>query len=194
MAMNRVQGNSPHSTMNPDDNSMLRKVNLRRTLLYGFISAIVFCIPTFFFIRSADYNQAWLLYVGAFLFMIIAWYQTIEDSSKRRNSESTISLVFASHVTTIAGIFLACVFCFLMLVILVPGYLSFGTAGKVLKDAPANNLAAHTRGLSGHVFFAATIFNFSVGSFAGIVLPFYMKWNQTRDSKEPAPLHQSGSK
>ncbi len=185
---------SSYSAMKTDDDSMLRKVNVRRTLFYGLIGAILFCIPTFFFIYSADYNQSWLLYIGAFLFMIVAWYQTIEDSSKRRNSESTISLVFASHVTTIAGIFIACIICFLLLVILVPGYLSFGTAGKVLKDAPGNNLAAHTRGLSGHVFFAATIFNFSVGSFAGIVLPFYMKWNQTKDSKEPAPLHQSGSK
>jgi len=39
----------------------------------------------------------------------------------------------------------------------------------------------------------ATIVNFSVGSFTGIVLPFYLKKNQTQDPKIPTSLHQRGS-
>ena len=171
---------------------MLKKINLRSTLISGLIAAILFCILVFFHIRSANYKNSWLLYFGSFLFMIVIWIHTMQDSKKRRNNESTVALVFASHMATLAGIIISCGICLLMLIILVPGYLDQGTAGKILTQAPANTVYDKTHGLSLQIFLSATLINFSVGSFCGIVLPFYLKRNQTRDLKEPTPLHQHG--
>jgi len=173
---------------------MLKKVNIRSTLIFGLIGAIAFCIPVFFYIQSANYKDSWLLYLGSVLFMIVAAIFTMQDSKKRSNNESTVSLVFSSHVTTIVGIILSCAICFLMLILFVPGYLSQGTTEKVLTQAPANTITDKTNGLSVKIFLTATVINFAAGSFCGIIFPFSMKRNQTQDAREPAPLHQSGIK
>lgn len=174
---------------------MLRKVDIRSTLITGALGAILFCIPVFIYLRLANYDESWLLYLGSILFMIVMWVHTMRDSKKRaNNNESTVALVFASHVATITGVIFSCLLCFLLLVLLVPGYMQSGGADTVLEDAPANMVQDKTEGLSFSVFMAATVINFSVGSFAGIILPFYLKRNQTRDSKSPAPLHQHGKK
>lgn len=173
---------------------MFRKIDLKSTLISASIAAILFCIPVYIFIVRAHYIDSWLLYMGSFLFFIVMWIHTLYDSKKRRDSESTVALVFASHVTTVAGVIIATILSFFLLATLVPGYLDSGMADKQLIGEPANIIHDKTDGLSFEVFFAATIINFSVGSFTGIVLPFYTKRNQVRDNKDPAPLHQRGAK
>lgn len=172
---------------------MLQKVNLRTTLVAGAIAAILFCIPVYAYIRSALYQQSWLLYAGSILFMITMWVHTISDSKKRADNESTIALAFASHMATLAGILFCCILCFLLLSLLVPGYLRPGNTVTQLNRPPVNIIHDKTNGMSFSIFMAATIINFSVGSFTGIILPFYIKKNQTGDSKKPAPLHQQGA-
>ena len=173
---------------------MFQKVNIRATLTAAFIAALLFCIPAFIYISKASYRASWLLYLGSFLFFATIWIHTMIDSNKRKDNESTVVLVFASHMATIAGIILCCLGCFIMLLILVPGYLQPGVPGKVLTGEPANTLVDKTGGLSIYVFMAATIINFAVGSFTGIILPFYMKRNQARDKRRPTPLHQHGKR
>jgi len=75
----------------------------------------------------------------------------------------------------------------------VPGYLS-SSHPKTLVEEPVNIIHDKTDGLSFMVFMAATVINFSVGSFTGIVLPFYLKKNQTMDPRVPTPLHNRGDK
>jgi hypothetical protein len=172
--------------------NILRKIDWKPALLSAILGGILFCVPIYIFIVRAHYTDSWLLYMGSFLFFIVMWIHTLYDSRKRRHNESTIALVFASHVTTFMGVIIASILSFVLLALLVPGYLDSGMADKQLTSEPANIIHDKTNGLSFQVFFAATIINFSVGSFAGIILPFYTKRNQTRDSKDPAPLHQGG--
>jgi cytochrome bd-type quinol oxidase subunit 2 len=87
---------------------MFRKLNKRSTLISGAIAGILFCIPAFIYIRSANYEQSWMLYMGSFLFMIVIWVHTMLDSKKRDDNESTVALVFASHMATIVGIIISC--------------------------------------------------------------------------------------
>jgi hypothetical protein len=171
---------------------MFRKIDLKSSIISAAIAGILFCIPVYIFIQRADYRESWLLYMGSFLFFIAMWIHTMYDSRKRRDNESTVALVFASHVATIMGVVVASVLSFLLLVMLVPGYLDGGMADKQMINEPANIIKDKTDGMSFQIFMAATIINFSVGSFAGIILPFYMKRNQTKDRKDPAPLHQRG--
>jgi hypothetical protein len=173
---------------------IFKKVDLISTLVAGAAGAILFCIPVVYYILSGDYQKSGWLYIGSFLFMIVMWVHTIRESKKRENNESTVALVFASLMATIAGIIFSCLLCLLLLILLVPGYLQPGEADKVLAEAPANIIKDKTDGLSFSVFMAAIVINFSVGSFTAIILPFYLKKNQTRDSRTPAPLHQRGKK
>jgi hypothetical protein len=173
---------------------MLKKLNIKLTLISGAIAAILFIIPVYIYIRRADYQQSWLLYLGSIMFMIAMWVHTIRDSKQRGNNESTVALVFASHMATIAGIIFSCLLSFLLLLVFIPGYVQPGDTGKTLVEEPANTIHDKTDGLSFNIFMAATVINFSVGSFTGIILPFYLKRNQTRDNKAPTPLHQRGDK
>jgi hypothetical protein len=169
---------------------MLKKVNVRRTLIASLAASLLFAISVIFYIHFNTYRQTWLLYLGSFLFFVVIWIHTIRESKLRTQSESTVALAFVSHVATLSGIFLSCIWCFIILSLMVKGYLHSGNAAHPMTDEPANVIKDKTDGLSFQVFFAATIINFSVGSFTGIVLPFYTKRNQTRDNEAPTPLHQ----
>jgi hypothetical protein len=172
---------------------MLKKLNKKATLITGIIAGILFCIPAFIYIRSANYENTWMLYMGSFLFMIAVWIHTMIESKRRDDNESTVALMFASHMGTMVGIVVSCILCFLLLSLFVPGYLS-SSHPKTLVEEPANIIHDKTDGLSFNVFMAATVVNFSVGSFTAIVLPFMLKKNQTRDPRVPTPLHNRGSK
>lgn len=157
-----------------------KKINIPATLRAGIIAALLFCIPAFFFIRRSSYIQSWLLYLGSFLFLVVIFIHTLTDC-KRRRGETTSSLIFASHVATLTGILFACLLCFILLSALVPGYLQPGQTAKALTNDPVNSIHDKTNGLSFQVFMAATIINFSVGSFTGIMLPFTTKIIRKRD-------------
>ena len=114
----------------------------------------------------------------------------MRESRKRDVEVSTAIKVFASHIVTLAGIVIACILCFAMLSLMVPGYLHAGMADKLLTGGPASSLKDKTDGLSVDVFMAATIINFSVGSFISIIFPFFLKRNQPSDNRQPKPFHQ----
>jgi len=172
---------------------MLKKVNLVSSLRAGALAAFLFSMPAVVFILSADYTLSWLLYVGSFMFLVVIWVHIMQEHHKRKENESTVSLVFASHITTIIGVFISCIICFILMLIFVPGYLS-GRPDRLLSDEPANTVIDKTGGLGAHVFIVATLVNFTVGSFTSIILPFYAKRNQTHDSREPTPFHQHGAR
>lgn len=173
---------------------MFKKLNIKSTLISGTIAGLLFSIPVYIYIQFASFRESWLLYTGSFLFVIVIWIHTIRDNKQRAQNESTVSLIFNSLMATLAGIIFSCLTCFILLVVLIPGYLDNGTPAKVMTFEPVNIIKDKTDGLSFLVFMAATVVNFCVGLFAGMVLPFYTKQNQTRDTREPVPLHEHGMK
>jgi hypothetical protein len=171
---------------------MFKKINWRTTIRTASLAAFFFCVAVFIYIQYGSYRGSWLLYVGSFLFMSVLWLHMLAENKRRGFNESTVALVFEGHVTTVVGIGFCCLLSFILLVILVPGYLSPGNAGKTLTGEPPQLLVDKTDGLSFEVFMAAIVMNFSVGSFTSIILPFYAKRNQTRDKRKPTPFHQKG--
>jgi hypothetical protein len=173
---------------------MFKKIDIRSTLIAASIAAIFYSIMAGIYIYQARYTDSWLLYFGSIMFGIVMWVHTVRDNRKRGENESTVALIFASNMATVAGVVISCFICLLLLIILVPGYLGYGMADKTLTDEPVNIIKDKTDGLSFEVFMTATIVNYSVGAFVGLILPFYSKRNQTRDTREPTPLHQRGAK
>lgn len=169
-----------------------RKLDKRAALLAGLSAGIAFCIPVFFYIQFAQYRNSWLIYLGCFLFFAIMWMHTLAESKKRGNNESSVALIFAAHVATVAGILVAVCGSFALLSIMIPGYLTDANPSKTLTGEPTNVILDKTNGLSFQIFLAATFINFSVGSFSAIVLSFTAKRDQKKDNRDPAPLHQQG--
>lgn len=167
---------------------MFSRINFPNSLRSAFIAAILFSIPVFCYLKDTSYESNWLIYLGSFLFFIVIVLHTIFFNKVRGENANTITMVFASHFVTILGVILSCLFVFILLSLMVPGYLGDGMVGKSTPDAPANEIRDKTNGLSFRIFMGASLINFIFGSFVGIVYPFSVKRNQTKDTGEPFPL------
>lgn len=160
---------------------MYKPFNPKPYLIYGLLAAVVYCIPVAIFLSAPEFEQGWLLYLGnlLFLFAIVAFLYAF--NKKRSENAGTLVMLTAGHIATAAGIVISCILAFIMLTIMVPGYLGGGTAEKVLTGEPANTTYDKTRGLGFMVFATAVIGNLSTGSFVSIIFPFAMKADQTRE-------------
>ncbi len=152
-------------------------IDVWRGLKYAFLNAFAFIIPVFFYLHDATYAQTWLLFLGVFLFMIVTAVQTMQDSKINPN-EQTSTLIFNSLKITFAGIAICCLLSFLLLFIMVPGYLTHaGHTAKQLAGAPSVSKVDKTGGLSFEIFMTAIVGNLTVGAFAGLLVPFYTSAN-----------------
>lgn len=167
---------------------MFRRINFRNSFRSAFIAALLFAVPVFFYLKDTTYGSNWLIYLGSFFFFLVIVLHTIFFNKVRGGNANTITMVFASHVVTVMGVVLSCLFVFILLVTMVPGYLEAGPAGKATPDTPPNEVFDKTNGLSFRIFMGASLINFIFGSFVGIVFPFSVKRNQTKDTGEPFPL------
>jgi uncharacterized membrane protein len=167
---------------------MSRRIYWPMYLKFAALAAIVYCIPVIFFLRGGDYTDAWLLYIGNFLFLFPIMLFLFRFNWQRKQNASSVSMLSAGHITTAIGVIMSCILCLILMLIMVPGYLQSGTADKVLQDAPANMVDDKTNGLSFMVFADAIFGNVSTGSFISIIYPFSLKRDQT---KEKVPRKQA---
>lgn len=148
---------------------------------FAALAAIVYCIPVFFFLRDATYSSAWLLYLGNLLFLFPIMFFLIRFNQLRKQNASSVAMLTAGHIATAIGIVIACILCFILILLMVPGWLDAGSADKVLQQAPANTVDDKTKGLAFMVFSDAIVGNVSAGSFISIIYPFTLKGDQTRE-------------
>jgi predicted ABC-type exoprotein transport system permease subunit len=167
---------------------MFKNIHWRQYLPYAIAAAVVYCIPVILYLQRANFTQAWLLYLGNFLFLLAIIFFLFSFNRKRKENAATTSMVAAGHITVVAGIVLACLLSFILLLLFVPGYLHSGTTEKVLSQAPANTVRDKTEGLSFMLFANAIIGNLCVGSASSIIFPFTLKRDQT---KEKVPVRQA---
>lgn len=164
---------------------MFRNVHWPMFLKNGLIAAIMYCIPVFIFIKQSLFQDAWVLYLGNFLFLIVVVLFLVRFNRNRRDNASSVSMFAAGHILTATGIAISCLLCFVLLIIMVPGFLHSGQAEKVLHGQPAQTVDDKTNGLSFMVFANAILGNISCGSFVSIVFPFSLKGDQTKEAVPP---------
>jgi len=141
------------------------------------IAAVLFCICAFVYIKIADYEASWILYVGSILFFFaIAIATTRKD--KKHKAKSTGEMVFTSFATCITAILISVIFCFILLMTMDSGFLLPTHSIKIMHDTPPATINAKTGGLAFKVFFAATVLCFFGGAIAAIALPFYASSKQ----------------
>ena len=155
---------------------LIKKRNISFYLSYAIIAAILYAIPTLFFIRDTQYSQAWLLYLGNAFFLAAMVVAVIALNKRYGGNATTRSLIVGGHVITIIGVVIACIIALILLMIYEPELFQSRNTGVVLEGKPAN---------SGNLFFiiiiSALVVNFAAGSFASFMFPYTVKRNQTTE-------------
>jgi hypothetical protein len=154
-------------------------------LRFAILAAIAYCIPVLFFLRDATYQEGWVLYVGNFLFLFPVLLLLVQFNRQRKGNASSIAMLKAGGLVTIAGIIISCLLCLLMILMMVPGYLQTGPTEKFLENKPANMINDKTNSLSFMVFANAVVGNISTGLFIAILYAFSLKGDQTKEKVPP---------
>ena len=162
---------------------MFKNIHWRHYLKFAIGAAGAYAIPATIYLLKANYTQSWLLYLGNFLFLLVIIASLVSFNNHRKKDASAVSMVIAGHITTVTGIVLACLLSFILILILVPGYL--GTAKNLMSHVPANTVRDKTHGMSFMLFFNAVVGNMSMGSASSIIFPFSLKRDQTTEKVPP---------
>lgn len=154
----------------------MKQNNLPLLTMYGVLGAIAYCIPATIFIHDSDkFSGFYLLYIGNFLFFLIAAVAVIHFT-KQSQTEVKLGTIlkFGIRVTALTAL-LSCVYAIIFYFI----------AGQNLhlSRAPQSMEANKNNGLWSGVFLTAFAVNLFVGFFASLVFGVISKPIQPGDSK-----------
>jgi hypothetical protein len=160
---------------------MFKNAHWTRYLAYAITAAVVYSLAVAFFLRDTSYSESWLLYVGNALFMVVIVLFLFSFNRRRGKNAGSMAMLKAGAVTSTLGIIIACLLCFILLSIMVPGLFHSGTPEKVLTGEPVNTVPDKTHGMLFMIFGSAIIGNIATGMFVCIVFPFTLKGDQTKE-------------
>jgi len=160
---------------------MFIEIRLRPYIIHSLVAALLYCLPLIFFLKTADYTRAWLLYSGNFLFLLAIVYFLFVFNARRDENAGTLAMLTASSITTIMGTIMALILSLILLLVFVPGLLNSGSPVKHLINQPANSIQDKTNGLVFMIIANSIIGNVSCGLFAAIIFPFSLKGDQTKE-------------
>jgi hypothetical protein len=166
---------------------MFKGIKIRPYIIHSLVAALVYCIPLIFFLKSSDYTQAWLLYSGNFLFLLVIMYFLFVFNARREANAGSMAMLTASAITTVMGTIMCVILALILLAVFIPGLFASGTPDKVLINEPANTVNDKAHGLIFMVVANSIIGNISCGMFVSIIFPFGLKADQTR---EKTPKHK----
>ena len=164
-------------------NTMFKKEYLSSYLVYGILSAILFCVPMIIFVSSAKFSNTWWLYVGNVLFLLSIVFFMLSFNKKKGEDTSTQTMVAAGHITTVVGIIICIIVAVIALLMFVPDIFSSGPSDTVLENAPSTTGTGKTHGLVFMLFLNTIIGNLVAGSVPSIILSYTAKRDQTKDRK-----------
>jgi len=159
----------------------MKKSHRSLYLIYGILAAIAYCLPVIIFIKRADYTSSWLLFSGCLLFLFSIALFLIQFNKRRNENASTGTMLAAGLIATATGVIISVLLSFILILFFVHGFLNEPVPDRVLHAEPSNVIKDKTEGLAFMIFMAATVGNFSAGSFVTILFPFSLKKDQTKE-------------
>lgn len=173
---------------------MLKSIPWRLHIAWSLLCAILFCIPVFILLTNPKFSLIWLLYLGNGAFLIALVTHIFRYNRSIPGGATSMGMMGASVITTMMGILLSFVICWLLIIIMIPGLFNGGIADKTLAGAPAATIGRETHGLIFMIIMSVTAGNFSVGLFASIIFPFTLKLNQTKEEIKPGEFNPASGK
>ncbi|GAC1450198.1 MAG: hypothetical protein NVSMB7_12390 [Chitinophagaceae bacterium] len=163
----------------------LESAFIKQIMKFAIAAALVYCITVGFYIKKMSFEESWVLYLGNFLFaavigIFVAWFY-----KKHESDIGTIRLVVIGAKTAVAGIVIACIMSFLLLLIFVP---------QIFRPEPISHLYLHhspgqfsgkNRGFGSILFFNAILGNAGASFFISLLIPFSVMKNLYSDERKP---------
>jgi hypothetical protein len=144
--------------------------------LFGGIAAAAYLTTAISFIMHSDYNDAWWLYGGNVLFMLVIFIY-IFTSRRLFNTLGAMHKAAAGFFATFSGILLS---------VIVLSVLALTTKNPSLRQMPANTVQDQDSGLLGMVFLNAVMGNFAAGAFISLVIAYSTQ--RTKGKEEPGEM------
>lgn len=167
-------------------NSLYNKRHWREYLIYGVIAGILYIIPSWIFLASADYNNTYTVFIGSMLFMFVILAYVYKLTRRRTEYKSAWMMIIAGHMATFVGVAVSVLLTLILCFIYIPGFLS-GNSSPVIEDAPA--YSSHNTNMVTLMFVSAIAGNLLVSSFVAALGPYALKLNQTRDKTAMLEKH-----
>ncbi len=157
---------------------IINKGDMPFYIKWALIAAIVYCIPMFFFLRTTEFKEVWLLYLGSAFFMVVIASSLLSLNGRYGGNSTTRTLITSGHVITVMAIVVAFIITLILTFFMVPEIYQKG-AGEIVHGKPDS--------LDSITFIVAVgvvVINFAAGSIPSIILPQTMKQNQTTERGE----------
>jgi ABC-type Fe3+-siderophore transport system permease subunit len=162
---------------------MFKKELFRYYITTAVTATLAFGIPMVVFLKSADYNSTYFLFIGNILFLTVIALFVWSLNKRQGENASTQSMRAAGIIATICGIVLSVIVAAIALFLFVPDIFNGGQSDIVLQHAPSQTGTGKTHGLVFLLFMNTIIGNFCGGSIASILIPITARKNQTKDKK-----------
>jgi hypothetical protein len=173
---------------------MFKNYPVKSYLAYSVTAAFVYSIATYLFIRNETFNFLWVLYIGNALFGCCIVAFIILYNKKRKENASAGTMIGAGHITTIAGVVIACLITSLLFFFM--PLLSHPVQDGILNNTPPQ-MGSGTR----HEFLLSLLMNtvignMAAGSFVSVIISYAAKQDQKgstsiKTSGEPDVLNQN---
>jgi len=158
---------------------------IKQIMIYSIAAAFVYCIAVYFYIKSMSFGGIWVLYMGNFLFaavigIFVAWFY-----KKHESAIGTIRLVVIGGKAAVAGIVIACMMCFLLLLIFVPEiFRPEAVSHLYLQHSPAQ-FSGKNQGFGVILFLNAILGNAGTSFFISLLIPFSVMKNIYPSKNKP---------
>lgn len=150
---------------------------IKQVLVFSALAAIVYCFAAGLYINKMSFEASYLLYIGNFLFaavigVFIAWFY------KRHGKDlGTVTLVSIGAKTAVAGIVMACLLNFILLLVFVPAIFKSGSGSYLyLQHSPAQ-FEGKNQGFGSILFVNTILGNAGASFFISLLVPFSVMKN-----------------
>jgi len=158
--------------------SIINKGDLPFYITRAIIAAIVYCIPVFFFLRTTEFREVWLLYLGSAFFMVVIASSLLSLNRRYGGNSTTRTLIVSGHVITVMAIVISFIICLILTFFMVPEIYQSG-GGEIVHGKPDS-----LDNITFILIVGIVVINFAAGSIPSIILPQSMKQNQTTERGE----------
>jgi len=163
---------------------MPQQLYIKDMMKCALAAAIAYAIAAWFYIVAVSYSESWVLFIGNFLFaaviaVFIAWYY-----KRHRAGINIIKMITVGGKTAVAGIGIACIMCFLLLWIFMPGVFRPVSASHLQLNSSPAQFSGKNQGYALILFMNAVLGNAGAAFFISLLLPFSIIRNQ-QSGKEP---------
>ena len=141
---------------------MIKSPLLKIHIGFAFAAALVYALPVYFFIESADYTKSWLLFTGNFFFMLVIGFFPFYIRRSALRPYRMLAMITAGQKQVLRSVLFCLLTGVVLLIILAPG--------KFMINKPANTVHDKTKGLDVMVIINSVIGNFFTGSFITVIL------------------------